>query len=71
MIGHAMNVIREREIDALVTPWVNTWVAYLLVVQWATTTVEDDKAAIKVLDPIEYNGVVTTKDSEMTDAFSS
>ena len=71
MIGHAMNVIREREIDALVTPWVNTWVAYLLVVQWATTMVEDDKAAIKVLDPIEYNGVVTTKDSEMTDAFSS
>ena len=28
-----MNVIKEREIDALATPWVNTWVAYLLVVQ--------------------------------------
>ena len=31
-IGHVMNVIREKEIDALVTPWVNAHVAYLLVV---------------------------------------
>ena len=29
-IGHIMNVIKESEIDTLVTPWVNTWVAYLL-----------------------------------------
>ena len=31
MISHVVNVIKE-EIDALATPWVNTWVAYLLVV---------------------------------------
>ena len=29
-------------------PWVKTQVAYLLVVQWATATVEDDKATTKV-----------------------
>ena len=32
-VSHIMNVIKEREIDALVKPWVNAWVAYLLVVQ--------------------------------------
>ena len=32
---------------------------------------EDDKVATKVLDPTEYDEVVTTKDSEMIDAFSS
>ena len=29
MIGHVMNVIKESEIDALTTPWVNVQVAYL------------------------------------------
>ena len=33
MIGHVMYVIKEMEIDALATPWVNAWVAYLLVVR--------------------------------------
>ena len=32
---------------------------------------EDDKVAAGVLDLTEYNKVVTTKDTEMTDAFSS
>ena len=32
MISCVMNVIREMEIDALVRPWVNTQVAYLLAV---------------------------------------
>ena len=32
-ISHVMNMIKEKEIDALATPWVNAWVAYLLVVQ--------------------------------------
>ena len=32
MISYVMNVMREMEIDALVTPWVNTWVVYLLAV---------------------------------------
>ena len=71
MIGHVINVIREKEIDALVTPWVNTHVAYLLVVQQVTATLEDDKLTTRVLDSTEYNEVVTTKSSEMIDAFSS
>ena len=32
MIGHILNVIREKEIDAPVTPWVNAHKAYLLAV---------------------------------------
>ena len=28
-VGHIVNVIRENEIDTLVTPWVNAHVAYL------------------------------------------
>ena len=33
MISHIMNVIKEREIDALATSWVNAWVPYLLAVR--------------------------------------
>ena len=33
--------------------------------------VGDDGVATKVLDPVEYDEIVTTKDSEMIDAFSS
>ena len=33
--------------------------------------VEDDKITTKVLDPMEYDEIVTTKDSETIDAFSS
>ena len=57
--------------DTLVTSWVNAHVAYLLAVWWATATVEDNKVTTKVLDPTEYDEVVTTKDSKMIDAFSS
>ena len=32
MISHIVNVIKERELDVLVTSWVNAWVAYLLLV---------------------------------------
>ena len=32
MISHVVNMIKEKEIDALMMPWVNTWVAYLLAV---------------------------------------
>ena len=70
-ISHIMNVIREREIDALATPWVNAQEAYLLVMRQATAIVGDNKVATKVVDPVEYNEIVTTKDSEMINAFSS
>ena len=71
MISCIMNVIKEKEIDALVMSWVNAWVAYLLEFQWATATVENDKVAIGESDPSEYNEVVTIKDTETIDAFSS
>ena len=70
-ISCIMNVIREREIDALATLWVNTQVAYLLVVRQAMATVGDDKVTTKVLDLVEYDEKVTTKDGEMIDAFLS
>ena len=64
-----MNMIKEREIDALATPWVNTHMAYLLVVQWTTATIEDAKTGELV--PNDYDKIVTTKESETLDAFSS
>ena len=70
-IVHIMNVIKESKMVKLVTPWVNAQVNYFFTVWWATLTVEDYKAATKVLDPIEYDEVITTKESEMIDAFSS
>ena len=36
-----------------------------------TATLEDDKVTTRVLDSTEYDEVVTTKGSEMIDAFSS
>ena len=71
MIGHFVNVIKESEMDTLATSWVNTHVAYLLVVQWVTAILEDDKVTTRVLDSTEYDEVVTTKGSKMIDAFSS
>ena len=38
---------------------------------WATATVENDKVAVGESDPSEYDEVVTTKDTETIDAFSS
>ena len=66
-----MNVIKESKMDVLTTPGVNAWVAYLFVVWWTTATIEDNKATTKVLDPTEYDEVITTKESEMIDTFSS
>ena len=69
MISHIINVIKEKETDALAMPWVNTWVAYLLAVQQATATKEDSNIAGKS-NPSEYDEVVTTKDTKTIDAFS-
>ena len=71
MISPVMNMIKEGEIDALATPWVNTQVAYLLAVRQATVTVEEDKVIAGVLELNEYDEVVTTKDTEMIGTFSS
>ena len=44
--------------------------AYLLAVRWATATVEDG-APSEESDPNDYDELVTTKEAETTDAFSS
>ena len=70
-ISRIMIMIKEKEIDALATPWMNAQVAYPLTVWWATATVENDKVATWESDPSKYDEVVTTKDTETIDAFSS
>ena len=70
-ISCIMNVIKEKEIDALAMLWVKAQVAYLLVVWCATGTVEDNRVAMGVSDPIEYDEMVNSKETEMIDAFSS
>ena len=68
-ISCIINVIKEKEIDALATPWVNAHVAYLLAVQWATATIEDAKSVEP--DPSDYDEIVITKEAKIIDAFSS
>ena len=71
IVSCIVNVIKEKEIDALATPWVNAWIAYVLAVWRATATVENDKIAAGESDPSEYDEVVTAKDTETIAAFSS
>ena len=68
--SHVVNVIKEKENDALGMPWVNAWVAHLLSVQRATATVEDDQAAWNS-NLSGYNEVVLTRNTETIDAFLS
>ena len=70
-ISHIINVIKEKEIDALAMPWVNAQVAYLITVWWAIATIEDSTAVAGKSNPSEYDEVVTTKDTKTIDAFSS
>ena len=70
-ISCIINMIKEKEIDTLAMQWVNTQVAHLLSVWWATATVEDDEVTAVESDPGEYDQVVTTKDTKTIDAFSS
>ena len=69
-VSCAVNVMKEREIDALAMMWANAQVAHLLSVWKATTTVEDSQTA-ENSSPSEYNEVVVTKNAETIDAFSS
>ena len=52
MINHVINLIKGKEIDALAMPWVNTQVAYLLTVWWATATIEDSNIVAGESDPV-------------------
>ena len=64
-----INVIKEKEIDALMMPLVNAQVAYLLAVWQATATTEDGEPGES--DPNDYDEIVTTKEAKTIDAFSS
>ena len=68
-ISHVINMIKEKGIDALVTPCVNAQVAYLLAVRWATATIEGGKSGES--DPSDYDEIVTTKEAKTLVAFSS
>ena len=57
-----MNVIKEREIDALATPWVNARVVHLLSMEDQTT---------EGVNPNGYDEVVFTRSTETIEAFSS
>ena len=67
-ISHIVNVMKEREIDALATLWVNANVAYLLAVWWVMATIEDGNVGES--DPNDYDDVITTKEAKTIDAFS-
>ena len=68
-ISHIVNVMKERETDALLTPSVNACVTYLLAVQWAAATVEDSKTGES--DPNDYDEIITIKEAETINNFSS
>ena len=69
-ICQIVNMIKEKEIDVLVMPWVNAQVAHPLAMWQATATVEDDQLTGES-DLSQYYEVVITKDTETIDALSS
>ena len=69
-ISNIMNVMKEREIDALAMPWANARVAHLLSMCRATATVLEDHAS-KSAYPDGYDEVVFTRNAETIEAFSS
>ena len=69
-ISHVVNVMKEREIDALAMPWANARVAHLLSMHRAVATVVDDQT-LESADPIGYDEVVFTRNMETIEAFSS
>ena len=69
-ISHVVNVMKEREIDALVMPWVNARVAHLLSVWKAAATMVNNQT-LEGPRMEEYDEVVVTKNMETVDTFSS
>ena len=65
-----INVMKEKEIDALPMPSAITRVVHLLSVHRAVATVVDDKTAENA-NPNGYDKVVFTRNTETIDAFSS
>ena len=69
-ISHIINIMKEREINALAMPWVNARVAHLLSVCRAMATVVDDETAENA-NSNGYDEVVFTINLETIDTFSS
>ena len=69
-ISHIVNVMKEREIDALVMPWVNARVMHLLSVHRAAATMVDDQTS-ESANPNGYDEVVFMKNTKTIEAFSS
>ena len=69
-ISCIINVMKEREKDALAMPWANARVAHLLSVCRAAATMVDNQTMAES-SPDGYDKVVITKNVETVDAFSS
>ena len=69
-ISHIVNVMKEREIDALAMPWANARVVHLLSVCRVTTMVVDDETT-ETASSNGYNEVVFMGNTETIDTFSS
>ena len=69
-ISHVVNVMKEKEIYALVTPWANTRVAHLLSMHRTMPTLLKDQTS-EGADPNGYDEVVFTRNAETIEAFSS
>ena len=69
-ISHVMNVMKEREIETLVTPWANARVAHLLSMHRSSATVFEEQTW-ESANPNGYGEVVFTRNAETIEAFSS
>ena len=69
-IGQVINVMREVEMDALATPWVNVRAAHLLAI-WRMTPVEVGNGQEEGYDTDKNNPLVYTQKAETLEPFSS
>ena len=69
-ISCIVNIMKEKEIDALATPWANVRVRYLLSMHRATATMVDYQT-LESANPNGYDEVVFTRNTETIEAFSS
>ena len=69
-ISCIVNVMKEREIDALAMPWANARVAHLLSMLQAMATVLEDQT-LENANPNGYDEVVFMRNAESIEAFSS
>ena len=69
-ISQVVNIMKERGIDILVTPWANARVMHLILVHKAMTMVVDDETA-ETASLNGYDEVVFMRNMETIDTFSS